>query len=95
MKNHLQRKKHVHVWLLITNFVKVQGGGANQGQGGRTKDKGSPMSPHPPPPKYSPANKKYNYNIVDPLKKGHVGTNHFVLCREFVHSSEVQNVLTI
>ncbi len=30
-----------------------------------------------------------------PLNKGHVGAIHFVLCREVVRSSEVQNVLTI
>ncbi len=32
---------------------------------------------------------------VEPLNKGHVGASHFVLCREVVHSSEIQNVLRI
>ncbi len=34
-------------------------------------------------------------HVKEPLNKGHVGVNHFVLCREVVHSSEVQDVLTI
>ncbi len=32
---------------------------------------------------------------MEPLSKGHVGASHFVLCREVVCSSEVENVLTI
>ena len=31
-------------------------------------------------------------NTVEPLNNG---ASHFVLCRDVVHSSEVQNVLTI
>ena len=34
-------------------------------------------------------------NTVEPLNKGHVGASHFVLCREVVRSTEVQNVLRI
>ncbi len=36
-----------------------------------------------------------NNNSVEPLNKGHVGASHFVICREVVHSSGVQNVLKI
>ena len=28
-------------------------------------------------------------NTVEPLNTGHVGADHFVLCRKVVHSSEV------
>ncbi len=34
-------------------------------------------------------------DTVEPLNKGQVGASHFVLCREVVRSSEVQNVLRI
>ncbi len=30
--------------------------------------------------------------IVEPMNKGHIGASHFVLYREVVCSSEVQNV---
>ena len=32
---------------------------------------------------------------VEPPNKGHVGTSHFVLCREVVLSSEIKNVLVL
>ena len=32
----------------------------------------------------------YYYSTVEPLYKGHIGTSHFVHCREVVHSSEVK-----
>ena len=32
-------------------------------------------------------------NIVEPQNNGHIGTRHFVLYREVIHSSEVKNVL--
>ncbi len=35
------------------------------------------------------------YSTLEPLNKGHFGASHFVLYREVVRSSEVQNVLTI
>ena len=31
---------------------------------------------------------------VEPPNKGHIGTSHFVLCREVVLSSEVKNKCT-
>ena len=34
-------------------------------------------------------------NTVEPLNIGHVGTSHFVLCREVVLSSEVEKVLVL
>ena len=36
-----------------------------------------------------------NYNTVKPPNKGHVGTSHFVHCRETVLSLEVENVLVL
>ena len=35
------------------------------------------------------------HTTVGPLYKGHIGTSKFVHCREFVHSSEVENVLAL
>ena len=32
---------------------------------------------------------------MEPPNKGHVGTNHFVLCREVVLSLEVENVVVL
>ena len=34
-------------------------------------------------------------STVEPLNKGHIGTSHFVLCREVVLSFEVENVLVL
>ena len=36
-----------------------------------------------------------NDNKVEPLNKGHIGTCHFILCREVVLSLEVKNVLAL
>ena len=34
-------------------------------------------------------------NTVEPLNKRHVGTSHFVLCRDVVLSLEAENVLVL
>ena len=36
-----------------------------------------------------------NTCVVEPLNRGHFGTSHFVLCKEAIHSLEVENVLVL
>ena len=39
--------------------------------------------------------KEKYYHSLEPSNKGHIGTSHFVLCREVVLSLEVENVLVL